>query len=249
MSFTLDNTVTINYPQAQCYDCLSSVEGFEAFMRLSDITISVKITSRDEVHITDDLKVLPIPVSVSDTDTDTDTPGPPAAATAPNNAEDHERCQRIHFELVERVVYVGIAKEVTVVGWVAFSDKHKVHIEHRNASDGLVITDKTRLFRDITSALPREDQIGSESNGEEPIDSKLDSLVVDDDDIDPFKNSAQADSDSHQDITEIHETLQGTTSWYLKYFTEIEAKRGHLAIMDRYGEYIAQYCNSCSALQ
>lgn len=169
-------------------------------MRLSDITKSVSITSEDLVYITDTLTVIPTANETESFHVQAD--------------QNREKCRRIHFQLVERVEYLGIAKDIPVIGWLALSDTRKVHIEYRSASDGLVVTQKTRHFRNKTAALPnRPETAGIETAAEQ----------------------------DEAPITEIHETLKGVTSWYLKYFTEIEARRSHLAIMERYGEYIAKH--------
>lgn len=203
-------------------------------MQLSTITKSISITSQDLVYVSDDLKISPISKSSDKT----------------RKEAGKEQCQRVHFELTERVEYLGIAKEIPVVGWIAMSEHRKVHIEHRSASNGLVVTDKVRLFKDLTSALPNK--IGNDNQDGHLADSALDGLVVDEDSSISSTLVGESEGESARistasngpddvgQVTEIHETLHGVTSWYLKFFTEMEARKSHLAIMEQYDQYISK---------
>lgn len=234
MSFSSDNSVVIHAHIDTCYDILSDPDSFEDFMK-HDITTHVSIKSRDLVYIDDNLKISVVPEANGVT-----------GVVEQNGTR--ERCPRIHFELTETVTYLGIAKEIPVVGYIAMSASRKIHIDHRSASDGLVVTDKVRRFKDISAALPSPSH-DSTNRLLADEDSALDELVVDteavtldppslDDKNSIFPSPALPASELEGSATEVEETLTGVTSWYLKYFTEIEARRSHKAFMERYSEYV-----------
>lgn len=232
MSFSSDNRVIVHAPVDVCYDVLSDPELFEDFM-VHDITTKVSIKARDEVYIDDDLNI--IEASAED--------------EASKDEVAMEKCPRINFELTETVVYLGIAKEVVVVGHVVMSASRRLHIDHRSASDGLVVTDKIRRFGSLSPSLPLQTSASLGVIDDDSLTgSELDDLVVD---ADPTEHESSVDSTDilssslslpasspSAHVTEIVETLTGVTTWYLKYFTEMEARRSHKAFMERYNEFV-----------
>lgn len=219
MSFSSEHAVRVPKSIDYCFDLLSDPDHLETFMRISDITDSVTVTSRDQVHLTPDHKV--------------------SELTTTDESGDREVCTRINFKLFERVEYLGIAKLIPVVGHVVISRAKRMHIEHREASAGLVITDKIRTFADMTERFAiNADRVPRDEDDEDGLED----LVIDGGTLEPHDmdetGGTTSDSAGVVPTTEIREKISGSTSWYLKYFVEVEARRSHNATMDQYRAYL-----------
>lgn len=203
MSFTSGEFAVIDLPCEVCFNVLSDSALFIEFMGLSDITTNVKITSTDKVLLSPALELVEL-----------------ESRTVVH--ESYETCRRINFELTENVTYLGLAKEIPVIGRLIISNKQKLHVEHREASGGLVITDKIRRFQAITS-----------ESAEQALTSATKDQQVD-------SGSAVKECENKNDFrTKIVEEIDGSTSWYLKFFVELEARRSHKAIVQHYADYLA----------
>ena len=195
MSFVCENSVVLPYSLKDCWSCMSDTEKMRELLLYNDITHSCEILTTDSVSVKDDCQI----------EEYTDT-------------MDDEECTRVHFNLVERVEYLGISKDIEVTGYLVYAPKRFLHIDHRSASNGLVVTDKVRYFREV----PGEEDLGTEDNETTP----------------PTPSDEQVESE--QAFTEVREVVQGTTTWYLKYFVEAEARRSHKAAMDRYEAFLEE---------
>ena len=131
MSFTSDYAVDLPYPVDECWARLSKVDTFCDFMRFSEITKSIEVTAQDTVHLNDDLEI----------------------------ADEGEQCIRLHFNLIELITYLGISKDIPVIGTIIFHESSKTHIDHRVASGGLVTTHNTRTFRDTDGKTKIEESL------------------------------------------------------------------------------------------
>ena len=162
MSFTSDYSVLLDVDLETCYAAINP-DTFVDFMLHAPITKSIEITNQDMVDVDDELNIIENETGV---------------------------CKRLHFHLIEEIVYLGITKEIDVIGSIVFHDSENLHIDHRVASGGLVTTHNIRRF------------------------------------------SAQ------EGKTRIDETLLGSAAWYLRIFTESQARTSHRGFMDAYATFL-----------
>ncbi|CCG84691.1 protein of unknown function [Taphrina deformans PYCC 5710] len=217
MSFTSVQSVVIDVPCEVCFNLLSDTALFVEFMGLSAITSDVRITSTDTVLLSASLQVVEL-------------------ESRTVNHESYETCSRIKFELTENVVYLGIAKEVLVAGDLVMSSAQKLHVEHREANAGLVVTDKIRRFHAVTGAHSRESDPAkvsevSKVRAKQPSDEQQ---------LDTAKPDVDAEKTPRM-MTEIVEEITGSTSWYLQFFVAMEARSSHEQIVQLYPDYLARH--------
>lgn len=210
MSFTSDYSVDVPYDLKDCYEKFSNPQTFCTFMKYARITKEITISKVDAVYIDDELQV------VQELDAD--------SSSAIPEDDSQEKCTRIHFNLVELISHFGISKDIPVTGTIIFSHRQALHIDHRIASGGLVTTHNIRRFSTCTrrgalNATLTLDEPSPTVSARQQNGTKLESERV------PAPDIA---------MTTISETLVGTVAWYLKLFTEGEARKSHLAFMNNY---------------
>ena len=125
MSFQAEASVVVRAECDTFYTFLCTDEQFMRLVKLSPSAHTIEITGRDRVSLTHD--------SLSYHE------GNPL-----NDSE--ERCERIHFKLIEKPRYFGISVSVTVLGTQIMSTRRRLQLYESSANDGMVKIQKIRTF-------------------------------------------------------------------------------------------------------